>query len=299
VNDHYQVTAIGSTAWNFTSPDGKISKTIELSRNSNRLRATYQLADDVGQLYVRFGLSPHLEELLVSGQAGIDSPPVVDGTKVVSHAGVTAALHCSGSGLGGALINEGATDNSPNALVPFVPDTVTRRNQAQLEQVELLGTETNFSFELELRAGAASADSDADGLPDAWEALYQLSTDDDGSNDINNGPDGDPDLDGLTNLVEWLVGLNPRLDDRSAYPRLKAERQQDGSVRLEFPTLPDRRYRILTSSDLNQWILLPPEIDTTGMQANPAYQWIDSSAADGVSRRFYRLEISSANDDSN
>jgi hypothetical protein len=59
----------------------------------------------------------------------------------------------------------------------------------------------------------APADADNDGLPDAWEDLYGLATDDDGSTDVNNGPDGDPDMDGLTNLEEFNTGLEPDNDD--------------------------------------------------------------------------------------
>lgn len=57
------------------------------------------------------------------------------------------------------------------------------------------------------------ADADNDGLPDAWEELFGLSPDDDGSTDINNGPDGDPDSDGLSNLEELDAGLEPDNDD--------------------------------------------------------------------------------------
>lgn len=56
-------------------------------------------------------------------------------------------------------------------------------------------------------------DADNDGLPDAWEIAFGLSPNDDGSVDINNGPDGDPDSDGLTNAEELDGGLEPDNDD--------------------------------------------------------------------------------------
>ena len=56
-------------------------------------------------------------------------------------------------------------------------------------------------------------DTDEDGLPDSWEVAFGLSSTDDGSVDPNNGPDGDPDMDGLTNLEEFSAGLEPDNDD--------------------------------------------------------------------------------------
>lgn len=47
-----------------------------------------------------------------------------------------------------------------------------------------------------------SADSDGDGLPDWWENLYNLKTDD--STGVN-GSNGDPDRDGLSNYAEYLI----------------------------------------------------------------------------------------------
>ncbi|MCH1500006.1 MAG: hypothetical protein L7U83_13170, partial [Akkermansiaceae bacterium] len=56
-------------------------------------------------------------------------------------------------------------------------------------------------------------DIDNDGLPDAWEEIYGLSVSDNGSTDINNGPDGDPDNDGLTNLAELDLNTRPNNSD--------------------------------------------------------------------------------------
>jgi hypothetical protein len=295
VNALYAVTAAGTNGWTFTSPDGRIAKTIVLPDSANSLRADYNVSGDVSALYVRFGLSPHLEDLLVNGQTNLDSPPAAGGRKVVANRNefhnVTTALRFSGGSLGGSLVNGAAMDRNPSASVPFAPDTVNMRNQAQTEQVELQGAGA-FSFELELMAEVA--DSDGDGLPDAWEILYGLDPNDDGSIDINNGPDGDPDNDGISNYHEWLVGTNPVVADAGAYPKLKMTRGQDGSVRLEFPVIPNRLYRLWHSEDLDGWLPLPPDTNTRGMPADPEFERFDPAPAGNHDRRFYRLEIAPA-----
>ena len=66
-----------------------------------------------------------------------------------------------------------------------------------------------------------SPDDDGDGLPNEWEILYSLDPNDNGLNPNNNGvpglpengADGDPDNDNLTNLEEFNVRTSPRDDD--------------------------------------------------------------------------------------
>jgi PhoPQ-activated pathogenicity-related protein len=52
-------------------------------------------------------------------------------------------------------------------------------------------------------------DTDGDGLLDGWEVTHGLSPLDDGSVLLINGPNGDPDGDGYTNLQEQLAGSDP------------------------------------------------------------------------------------------
>lgn len=54
-------------------------------------------------------------------------------------------------------------------------------------------------------------DTDGDGMEDSWEINNFLDPRDNGSIDPDNGPDGDPDNDGLPNLFESWYGSNPHL----------------------------------------------------------------------------------------
>ena len=51
----------------------------------------------------------------------------------------------------------------------------------------------------------ADMDDDNDGMQDTWEIANGLDPLDDGSVNINNGPSGDIDGDGLTNLQEYIA----------------------------------------------------------------------------------------------
>jgi len=293
VNNLYTVAASGSNGWTFTSSDGKIVKSISVANGSGNLVANYQLGSGLTKLFVRFGLSPHLEDLLVRGQGNLISSPIANGRKEIRNQNFThvvrTALVTQAAGLSGATVNPSATDRATTAGIPFAPDTMTMRNQAQTEQVEIEGS-GNFSFALEL--ASSSADTDMDGLPDDWELANTLDPNDNGSINIDNGAAGDPDKDGVSNYQEWLFGMNPRLSDISQMPRIKLTRLGNGSVDLEFPTIPDRKYRVWQSATLDDWSPLPPDVNTFGLPANPAFPRNDPAPSANQPKRFYRLEIS-------
>ena len=54
-------------------------------------------------------------------------------------------------------------------------------------------------------------DTDHDGLNDKWEQDHGLDPTDNGSRDINNGPNGDLDGDGVNNAAEFAHGTDPQI----------------------------------------------------------------------------------------
>ncbi len=143
-----------------------------------------------------------------------------------------------------------------------------------LDQHGHLGISNPFAVE-------SSADANGDGLPDAWQIRYFGST-----SDLRAAPGADPDDDGLTNVEEFRAGTNPL--DASNSLRLTAVRFDAGSVRLSFPTISGKRYRLERSDDLagNKWMIVGDEVAGTGTA-------VELTDAGGTRERgrFYRLVL--------
>jgi len=97
----------------------------------------------------------------------------------------------------------------------------------------------------------------------------------------------DFDGDGLSNLVEYALGSDPRVINASPAVTLES-----GYLTMNFSrprALPDVSYAAEVSSDLVSWTTLPLEIVTDGeVQAMRAR---DTMPSDGASRRFLRLRV--------
>ena len=290
VNNLYTAAAAPSGAgWTFTSSDGKIAKTITLAPGATLLRASYALGAGVGPLYVRFGLSPNLSDLLLNGQANLS--PLVNNT-TAGEVGVTnfktggavrAFVRYGGAG-NAASFNAGAVDRDSG--VTF--DTLNMRNQAQTQQIEIFGG-NGLTFDLGLQTGATiTQDTDGDGLPDWWETANGL---DPFSALGVNGADGDGDGDGLANFAEYRFGTNPAIAD-STLVQVTINSPTAGTCALAFATRADRTYRISFTNDLSQPFLpLTPDLPGTG----GVRTWTDDGSQTGTAppaatQRYYKVE---------
>lgn len=280
VNALYTVAAAPSgTGWTFTSPGSTIAKTITLADAADSLVADYSLGAGTTKLYVRFGLSPDLDDLLVTGQGGLaltSSAADVTLANETTYGVATAAVGLDSNVTWQSL----ATDDDLSEY-----DAVNMRNQALVHQVEVESQSTSFTVSLSLAVDVT--DGDNDGLPADWEDANGL---DDGDPDGDNGPDGDPDEDGLSNFVEWLVGLNPQLADAHLFPKVGIT-AIPGGYRLSFPTLPGRSYQLQTTEAFDGWTNFgAPHV--TGPMDAPGVLEIDDTS--GLPKRFYRMVIAVA-----
>jgi Bacterial TSP3 repeat len=120
-------------------------------------------------------------------------------------------------------------------------------------------------------------DSDGDGLPDAWELVH-------GTNWKVPDAQADPDLDGLSNLQEYLAGTDPQ--DPQSGLKLRAELITPNAVTLQFLAISNRTYSLLYKDSLAapNWSRLA---DIPARNTN----WVDSLAdpIGSVSNRFYRI----------
>ena len=134
-------------------------------------------------------------------------------------------------------------------------------------------------------------DNDTDQLPDWWEIQYGISISDDGTppGDANAGQGGDPDNDGVSNLTEFLLGLDPNEANFGEVPLLELRRNYDGSISFFIDGIPDRNYTISWSSDLENWEQLGEVIDTSGDVLPRTIEVVDQEDPERV---FYRLSVS-------
>ena len=135
-------------------------------------------------------------------------------------------------------------------------------------------------------------DMDADGLPDWWEIAKGLSVFDGGGGPGGgqDGPDGDPDGDGVSNLIEYVIGLDPNWPDLNSVPEFGIRSGGDGVVQLTFSGIPDRIYSVSWSVDLERWTPLGAVINTGAEVLPSQYEIIDGELSD-TTQRYYRLEV--------
>ncbi len=277
VNGVYTVSAAeGKTGWVFSR--GGVTKEISMgSATVGELAAAYTLST-VDRLYIRFGLSPNLLDLMLRGHEGLTTEVMEGDTRV-------SLANASGSEVVRAYIE--APFVNAAAIDTTADTTVQRRNQAQTHQVEveLAGTGTHLVTLGFDDGGGTNPDSDGDGLPDAWELENFGNLDRDGS--------GDADSDSLTDREEYIIGSDPN-DASSGFPALSVE-STGGTFRVTFDTVAGRSYTVLASSDLTggQWTAVTNMADgqTNPVSGDGTTKTVTETGLDSTAARFYRIVV--------
>src|SRR5262249_35722598 len=124
-------------------------------------------------------------------------------------------------------------------------------------------------------------DTDGDGLPDVWEQQQVPPLDaHDATGD--NGPDGDPDHDGFTNLQEYIAGTNPR-DPNSL---LKITTIANSGRVITWSSVPGKNYQVYATTNV-AFEVEPLSGTITAFSATTSY----TNTAPGAAQQFYRVRV--------
>ena len=271
VNNVYTPAAVtGATGWQFTGNNG-ITKRITLDNAwTGNLTASYTLSGP-NKLFVRFGLSPNLLDLMLRGQQGLT---------VEENSPTRAVLkNTSGNEEVRAWVQAPAVNHSA-VDVATATTTRQRRNQAQTHQVEveLTGAGPHI-ITLGFDQGTDiqnPGDTVTDGIPDSWWTANNIT----GSERVASA---DRDGDGLTNMQEYVFGTAPT--DPASRHRSSVEPTGNG-FRFNFDTAIGRTYQPKVRRDLTSgtWENLGSPVTGDGSPKSA----VDSNAAN---RGFYRVEV--------
>ena len=134
---------------------------------------------------------------------------------------------------------------------------------------------TNWFAAVPAPGGTGAMDTDGDGMPDDWEMANGL-------NKLVADGGGDADLDGLTNLQEYLAGTNPQ--SAASTLRLVAT-LGPSSVNLQFNAVAGRTYSVVYSTVLPAigWT----KLTNVGAQGTSAPVTVQDPG--GGPQRFYRV----------
>ena len=272
VNATYTVSPAGAASWTFVQ--GGISKTISLPNAwSGNISAAYALSGP-SRVYVRFGLSPHVLDLMQNGQANLGAAQTSSGrVNLVNTTVADGAVRAFVQTTSNSSINTAANDAGGAGFT-----TVNMRNQAQTQQVEV-EISGNTTVVLGFDQGSdltPPVDSDNDGMDDAWEISNFGNIDRDGT--------GDFDSDGVTDLEEFIFLSDPK-DASSGRTRVALEKIQ-GAFEISFPTQAGRSYQVQVRNDLSSgaW-------ENTGQPLTGDGTTKTVSDPTSLPRRFYRVVV--------
>ncbi len=287
VNDLYTFTN-WTNGWRITSSDGRIVKTVTLGGMTNWINVAYTVSPTLngGTLFVRNGLNPDLQGLLLHGQKYLGNEQHADGVMTLSQAQpqrTVSAMIAYGGGFN-TTFNTNAVDDNPGQGVDF--KTRRMRNQAQTHQVELSGA-ANFSFAIGFATSSGVADTDGDGIPDDWELLHFGSP---------TGANPNALASNQVNTVReaYIANLNP--NDPNDFFEFDQSLRSVAGITVRFATKSEREYLIwYTDNSLMTptWFLgSTNRIQGTGS----IYDWLDDGTTTTphpfqATNRVYKIEV--------
>jgi len=119
-------------------------------------------------------------------------------------------------------------------------------------------------------------DTDSDGMLDSWEQTNFSTT--------STLPNDDADNDGVSNLLEYRSGTNPN-NQYSFFGNYDFS-STASSTQMRWLGSADMLYRVLGTTDLNQWTVLEEAIQGHGTTLNT---WVEDTT--GTPKKFYKVEI--------
>jgi len=182
------------------------------------------------------------------------------------------------------MTNNAAYNSKPHIKEVALPDGWEEHHFGNLAQ----RADDDFDLDgmkdlAEYDAGAdpKNFDTDGDGLPDGWEWSYGFSPMSSAGDD---GPEGDPDDDGMTNYEEYVAGTSP--NDRQSVFEIAEVLPAGNTAGLRWHAFAGKEYRVLASIDLESWT----EVAIIDPGDERQSEWFDYTS-NGEPRQFYKLRV--------
>jgi len=126
-------------------------------------------------------------------------------------------------------------------------------------------------------------DTNGDGLTDSWQMFYFMD-----ANSPNAVPDLDYDLDGASNLEEYLAGTDPTDPDSALSITAFSVASAEQTFQLAFPSVLEHYYQVQRTPDL-----LAPEWKgfTNAFYGTGASMPLSGPASTNFPSMFYRVQL--------
>ncbi|HOK41829.1 MAG TPA: hypothetical protein PLD27_12425, partial [bacterium] len=267
----------------FVSSDGKIEKTIRLANNSDVLVADYKETVN-GPLYIRFGLSPNLNDLLLNGKTNLEIVGGINDSKYGLRNKNDGQIYIT---FRGAQLNTNYNDGtSDNTLQPLI------------KTIEIIGND-QFSFNVTLNNGKETSDTIPPSAPIGLIAVAGI-----GQATLNWQPNTESDIAGY-NVYRSLTSGSGYIKNNGALltsPQFTSYALLSGKRYYFVVTAVDRAgNESLFSNEVNVLITQdPPPAPPTGLIATASdssirLDWSANGEADLAGYNIYRTLTSGTN----